>query len=149
MWTFTTVKVSWLCLLSSWCPFPHNLNFSDLSCRDAGEVTPNTKTIFFHKLLFITALTDISREKMLTSPIKSLGSFSLFNGDIFLSVIWIVIFTASSNSSSLNLKCVQGYHLKRAGQASDSVSSDGSCFVCWCPAVWGACSGLETEFSVG
>lgn len=92
--------------------------------------TPNTKTIFFNKLLFMTALTDISRGKMLTSPMKSLGSFSLFNGDVFLSLFLIVIFTLSLNSLSFNLKCVQGHHLKRAGQPSGCISSDGLCFVC-------------------
>lgn len=79
-------------------------------------MTANIKTVFFNELLFITALTDISRDKMLASPMKLLGSFSLFNGDIFLSLFLIVIFTLFSYSLSLNPKCIQGYHLKRAGQ---------------------------------
>lgn len=78
--------------VSFWCPFPHNQNFSNLSCRDSAVVTPNTKTIFFNKLLFITALTDVSRGKMLTSPMKSLDSFS--HGDVFLSLfsLWFLLY---------------------------------------------------------
>lgn len=76
--------------VSSWCPFPHNQNFCDLSSRDSVVLTPNIKTMFFNMLFFITALTDINRDK--TSPMKSLGSFSLCNSDIFLSLFLIVIF---------------------------------------------------------
>lgn len=70
--------------ISSWCSFPHNQNFSDnLSCRDTAVVTPNTKTMFFNKFHFITALADISEDKILTSPVKSLGFFSPFNCDLY------------------------------------------------------------------
>lgn len=139
MWTFTTVKVGFVC---SWCPFPHNQNFCDVSCRASGVVTPNIKTVFFNKVLFITALTDISRDKMLASPMKLLGSFSIFNGDIFLSLFLIMIFTLFLYSSSLNPKCIQGYNLKGAGQLltpfhlMDYVLSVDAQLCGECPLVW-------------
>lgn len=57
-------------------------------------------------LPLIIALADISKDKILTSQWNNLVSF------LFL----IVIFTSSSNSLTLNSKCIPCYPLKRAGQ---------------------------------